>query len=466
MSSQNPLNVPDILWKVPQHVTGRSLLACVQVSKTWYQAFLPQIWKDIELTKNKPHPPGAIRGYMYSRFVKTLRIRCALKREHSNLILPNLASLTVENANWDETLFKLVGNYPLLIHLDVRRYIGACSTRFLGILVGLHSLRDVKLMGLEVNDINANTFWQLCAQLERLDVSFQRISIQDIHPAMQFPRMRELRASDFPVGNVPWILEFMQRCPGLRSLGSLAQDANQLLIPRVTPLVCTRTWPHLQSIALWTFSRDEDDVASILAGMERIIAFEALLLVFTSRMINLLRPHFGNLQTLDLFTAPGFTSAMAQEVMSSCPSLTTFKGCNIRAIDIIRGEPWVCLKLKVLELRLRTNPLTLGQSQPLVFEQLSKLTLLQELYVVAWKTDGIMLDLRFECGLGRLSTLRSLRFLDLTHATMHPMQHVEMEWILDHWKNLERVLGRLDTQNQAQDMVLKTRLKHQGIAVL
>jgi hypothetical protein len=231
-------------------------------------------------------------------------------------------------------------------------------------------------------------------------------------------------------------------------------------------LICTRTWPHLQGIALWTFSRDEDDVASVVAGMQRVIAFEALLLVFTPRMLDLLRPHFGYLQTLDLFTAPGFTSAMAQEVMSSCPSLTTFKGCNIRAIDIIRGQPWVCLKLKVLELRLRTNPLTLSQSQPLVFEQLSKLTLLQELYVYAWKTNGIMLDLRLECGLGRLSTLRSLRFLDLSHATMQPLQHVEMEWILDHWKNLERVLGRLNTQSQAQDTVLKTRLKHHGIAVL
>jgi len=465
MSSQNPFNIPDILWKVPHHVTGRSLLACVRVSKVWYQAFLPQIWKDIELTKKKPHPPGAIYGYMYSRFVKTLRIRCSFKKEHT-LILPNLASLTVENVNCDENLLRLIGHYPMLIHLDVRRNIGTHSTRFLGILTRLHSLKDVTLMGLEVNETNVNRFWQLCAQLERLDVSFQQISIQDIQPAMQFPRMRELRASDFPVGNVRWILDFMQRCPGLRSLGSLARDANQLLIPRLAPLICTRTWPHLQGIALWTFSRDEDDVASVVAGMQRVIAFEALLLVFTPRMLDLLRPHFGYLQTLDLFTAPGFTSAMAQEVMSSCPSLTTFKGCNIRAIDIIRGQPWVCLKLKVLELRLRTNPLTLSQSQPLVFEQLSKLTLLQELYVYAWKTNGIMLDLRLECGLGRLSTLRSLRFLDLSHATMQPLQHVEMEWILDHWKNLERVLGRLNTQSQAQDTVLKTRLKHHGIAVL
>jgi hypothetical protein len=464
MSSQNPLKIPEILWEVPQYVSGRSLLACVRVSKAWYQAFLPQLWRDIELTKKKPHPPGAIHGYMYSRFVKTLIIRCIPAREHSSLVLPNLASLTVENANWDENLFKLVSNYSTLIHLDLGGKIETHSTRFLGILVGLQSLKDVTLMGLDVNEDNVDTFWQLCAHLERLDISFRRISAHDRQPPMEFSRMRELRVSDFSVSNVSWILDLVQGCPGLVSFGSLAQDANRLFIPRIAPLVCAGRWPHLQRIALWTFSSDEDDVASIVSGMQRIIAFEALLLLFTPRMMDLLRPHFIHLQTLDLFTAPGFASAMAQEVMSSCPSLTTFKGCRIHADDIAGGQPWVCLKLKVLELRILSNPWTLGYTQPLVFEQLSKLTLLQELYVYPWEPNRLALDLRLDRGLGRLSTLRSLRFLDLSHSTMQMMQQQEIDWVLKHWKNLKRILGKLDAERLAHDMMLKMQLKHHGIA--
>jgi len=466
MFSQNPLTIPEILWEVPQYVSGRTLLACVRVSKAWYQAFFPQIWRDIKLTKTKPHPPGAIHGYMYNRFVKTLRLGCIPVREHSSLVLPNLASLTIENANWDENLFKLVSNYRTLIHLDLRRKIGTHSTRFLGILAGHHSLKDVTLMGLDVNEDNVDMFWQLCVRLERLDISFRRISVQDRQLSMSFPCMRELRVNDFSVGNVSWVLDLMQSCPGLVSFGSLAQDANRLFIPRIAPLVCAGRWPRLERIALWTFSSDEGDVASIVSGMQRVIAFEALLLLFTPRMMDLLRPHFFHLQTLDFFTAPGFTGAMAQEVMSSCPSLTTFKGCNIRAIDIVRGRPWVCLKLKVLELRLLSDPSTLSQTQPLVFEQLSKLTLLQELYVYSWETNGLMLDLRLEHGLERLSSLRSLRFLDLSHTTMQTMRQLEIDWMVKHWKNLERVLGKLNTKSPAHDTMLKMRLKGRGIVAV
>ncbi|KAK3810146.1 MAG: hypothetical protein J3Q66DRAFT_373188 [Benniella sp.] len=467
MSSQNPLKIPEILWEVSQHVTGRTLLACVRVSKAWYQAFLPQIWRHIELTKNKPHPPGAIHGYMYSRFVKTLKIYCIPGREYWSLILPNLASLTVENAEWNENLFKLVSNYPMLIHLDIRKKMEAHSTRCLGLLTRLHSLKDVTLMGLEVNETNVDTFWQLCAQLERLYVSFQRISTQDTLPTMEFPRMRQLRAGGFSEDNIPWVLEFMQRCPGLRSLGSLAEFANRLFIPRITPLIRARKWPHLHSIALWIYSKDEDDLAGIITSMEKIIALEAVLPVFPLTMMDHLRPHFIHLQTLNLSPVPGFTSLVAQEIMSSCPSLITFKGCNLHDMDIVRGRPWVCLKLKVLELKLYTdNPWTLRQTQPWVLEQLSKLTMLQELYVYSWETNGLTLDLRLGRGLGRLSTLRSLWFLDLSHSTMQTMQQQEIEWMLKHWKSLERILGKLNTQSLAQDGMLKMQLKRHGIAVL
>ncbi|KAK3810133.1 MAG: hypothetical protein J3Q66DRAFT_352186 [Benniella sp.] len=463
MLKPHPLETPEILWEVSKHVSWRTLFACARVSKAWYQTFLPQIWKDIELTKNKPHPPGAIHGYMCDRLVKTLRICCALKSEHSSLILPNLASLTVENANWNENLFKLVGNHPTLTHLDLGGDIGTHTTRFLGILAGLHRLKDLKIKGLEVNENNVDTFWQLCAQLERLDISFQQIPTQDHHPSMELPRMRELRVR-VTVDNIPWILDFMQRCPGLQSFGSLALMSNRLFLPRIAPLVSAGTWPHLQSIALRASSKDGEDIANVVAGMQRIIAFEVLLLYFTPRVMDLLRPHFIHLHTLSIVAIQGFASAMAQEIMSSCPSLTTFKGCKIRAVDIVGGQPWVCLKLKVLKLGIYADDSTISQIQPLVFDQLSRLTQLQELHVFWWETEGILLDLRLENGLGRLSKLRSLRILVLS-VSQQMIQQPEVDWMLKHWTNLERIHGRLNALNPALDKALKMKLRHHGIAV-
>ncbi|KAK3810129.1 MAG: hypothetical protein J3Q66DRAFT_415356 [Benniella sp.] len=403
MLQTHPLETPEILWEVSKYVSWRTLFACVRVSMAWYKTFLPQIWKDIELTKDKL-PPGAIHGYMYNRLVKTLRIRCALKKKQSRLILPNLASLTVENASWDENLFKLVGNHPTLTHLDLGRDIGTHSTRFLGILVGLHRLKDLKIMGLEVNEDNVDTFWQLCAQLERLEISFQQISAQDRQQSMEFPLMRELRVNVFPVDSVPWIQDFMQRCPGLRSFGSFNQKSNRLFIPRIAPLVSAGTWPHLQSIALWTASTDGEDVANIVAG------------------------------------------------------------CKIRAVDIVGGQPWVCLKLKVLKLGIYADDSTISQIQPLVFDQLSRLTQLQELHVHCRETEG-MLDLRLESGLGRLSTLRSLRLLNFGVSTMQMIQQPEVDWMLKHWKSLERIHRKPNALNPTLDTALKMKLRHHGIAV-
>jgi hypothetical protein len=271
--------------------------------------------------------------------------------------------------------------------------------------------------------------------------------------------MRELQVKAFPVNSAPWILDFMQRCPGL---GSFESMSNRL---RIAPLVSAGTWPHLQSIALWVASKDDEDVANIVAGMQRIIAFEVLLSFFTPRVMDLLRPHFIHLQTLGIDAIQGFTSAMAQEIMSSCPSLTKFKGCKIRAVDIVGGQPWVCLKLKILQLGIYADVLPINQVQPSVFDQLSRLTQLQELLVYCGEREEILLDLRLEYGLGRLSTLRSLRLLDFGVSQRQMMRQPEIEWILEHWKSLERIHGKLNALNPALDKVLKMKLTHHGIAV-
>ena len=138
---------------------------------------------------------------------------------------------------------------------------------------------------------------------------------------------------------------------------------------------------------------------------------------------------------------------MAQKVMSFCSLLTTLKGVTIDATDIVHGEPWVCLKLKVLQLEFRFDPSTIGHVQPLVLDQLSKLSRLEELQVFSWQQcqpEFEAFDLRLEHGIGKLSTLRLLRTFSFGIAKQE-MREQEVDWILDHWKSLDRIKGTLNT---------------------
>lgn len=47
MASTHPLEITEILLYVASYVSVKSLPACARVSKAWYQAFIPAIWKEI-----------------------------------------------------------------------------------------------------------------------------------------------------------------------------------------------------------------------------------------------------------------------------------------------------------------------------------------------------------------------------------------------------------------------------------
>jgi hypothetical protein len=130
-------------------------------------------------------------------------------------------------------------------------------------------------------------------------------------------------------------------------------------------MIAEGTWPHLQSISARMF-KHVDDLSRIVQSMQRITDFMTDELLFTPKLLGLLRPHFGHLQALNLTRNIGFTSVMALEVMCSCPSLTTFQGCDMDAIDIVDGRPWICLRLKFLDMGIRFEPSTALHMQPLV----------------------------------------------------------------------------------------------------
>ena len=95
MPSRHPLELPEILSHIASYVHERSLPACARVSKGWYQAFIPHIWKDVSFTPRKPEHVAMPR---YSHHVKKLYVGV------ENLIpdlpqCPNLQSLTISRSH-------------------------------------------------------------------------------------------------------------------------------------------------------------------------------------------------------------------------------------------------------------------------------------------------------------------------------------------------------------------------------
>ncbi|KAG0005934.1 hypothetical protein BGZ65_009780 [Modicella reniformis] len=183
--------------------------------------------------------------------------------------------------------------------------------------------------------------------------------------------------------------------------------------------------------------------------------------------MELLQPHFSTLTELDLGYNNSMTSAMAQELLSSCSSLFKFRAPRIEALDIVEGKPWMCLRIQYLSAGIHFDPSTIKVLQPLIFDQLSKLTRLRVLAVghVSEIAFQETMELRLESGLGKLSSLRLLRCIGFSN-TKQMMGKQEIEWMLKHWKALERIHGQSNAYDANINDEMETRLIHCAIRTM
>ena len=90
--------------------------------------------------------------------------------ERAAPIFPNLDSLTFEYSIPDEYVFEFVTRHPFLTYLGLVKTVLPLSPRLLDQLIGLRNLRHLGIRVLQADE-DADKVWQLCARLERLDLS-------------------------------------------------------------------------------------------------------------------------------------------------------------------------------------------------------------------------------------------------------------------------------------------------------
>ncbi|KAF9942252.1 hypothetical protein BGZ65_007126 [Modicella reniformis] len=270
---------------------------------------------------------------------------------------------------------------------------------------------------------------------------------------MEFPGIKEFKLNNFNREVEIFFLKFMQRCPSLTSFWVDGMETAEF-ISSFSELVAGKTWPHLHRITVKSCKLTCDTLSKIIRSMQQITALDVHCYepdFYSSNfmeLVELLRPHFSNIRVLHLRAYDEMISPMAQEILASCPLLEQLTAPPIDASVIAEGKPWVCTRLQELDLMIVYKDSSLPRLQPLVFDQVARLVRLEKLWMDLhyWMIPDQVVELTFENGLNKLSTLRSLRFMRLGD-TNQEMGQQEIDWILKYWTNMEEFNGRKLSEN-------------------
>ncbi|KAG0298096.1 hypothetical protein BGZ98_000322, partial [Dissophora globulifera] len=361
-------------------------------------------------------------------------------------------------------------------------------------IMQLTQLKSLSMENLYVDEGTVDFIWDLCERVEQLglwQVSFATLGNLDSRKPFSRVRHLDLRNAKLDQRLFSDNVELLKRCPNMEFLIWPEKLRRGKVIDGFIQLAVDGTWPALESVWKFYFPISDDNQARVLRSMKRITGWNVRW--FGPKGFQVLRHHFTTLKELHLSGCKdGVTSEMLQEVLSSCPLLVTVSWARINAVDIVCGRPWVCTKMEDLDMTIVFDPEETDRLQPLVFEQLSKLTALEYLDLsgraIAADMDSSRggededlsdigdsfhryaklmpykrsIDLRLEMGLDKLATLRLLKRLRFLGTTQR-IGKDEVEWMLKNWKCLNGVRGRLDG-NQDANAELVEMLTKQGIS--
>ncbi|KAG0211408.1 hypothetical protein BGX31_001675 [Mortierella sp. GBA43] len=298
--------------------------------------------------------------------------------------------------------------------------------------------------------------------------------------AVRLPKLRELTLDGVTLDAEQQLEQIILHCPLLQILiwkSGYSDRAMRLFCD----YLAARTWACLDWIEIKREERhvDDQDHALLLQSAPRPLRrLDIDKGSFGEQTFRLYREcgHFSALTKIDLtqststlLSGPSLNPAASkqvQEVLESCPMLEHIVALVISAQDIVQGEPWVCRRLKKFEVMINMGFSDNSRDQEgtrrrikyseddkilcdQIFERLGQLSQLVALDMrlhdrhLYFDPDVKLtsLPLRLRMGLGHLSTLKDLEFIGY-HGFLE-IRSVDMEWMLQHWKNLRKIVGGL-----------------------
>jgi hypothetical protein len=190
MPSPQPLDLPEIISHIASYISEGSRPACARVSKAWYRALLPFIWKEIKLNGWGRLSLEAIQSH--SNLVKTLEVDNIPTQDYLALRCPNLVVLRLKHSLRDEDSLEMIAEHPSISGLQLSGSMQRYPTWFWDKLIGFSNLKNLTAPFIKTGAEDIDKFWQLCTRLERLSLTRPYFARQGSLASMEFPHLWEL----------------------------------------------------------------------------------------------------------------------------------------------------------------------------------------------------------------------------------------------------------------------------------
>ncbi|KAF9102540.1 hypothetical protein BGX27_010966, partial [Mortierella sp. AM989] len=311
---------------------------------------------------------------------------------------------------------------------------------------------------------------KLAKQLHRFYLSFERIlddsetDKQDLIeiPDMEQTQLKELGLESDMMPQESLLISFLKASPKLEKLSLPIFEPEST---KTITAIMRRFCPKLRDIdiSMAHLGLTDDDITDLIhscsaSGLRSFRTFDRV--GFVPQAMDRLCANSATLECIHISTIGQEGLKTVQKLLTSCPNLRKFTvvedpstiPASALQIDELLKEPWICVKLEVLNMPLTGVCTSAAEGENKndgldyhrdLYMQLSKLTRLQELSVrfsYFWGgVRGTSPRFSLESGLDLLRGLKYIRSLNLEYS--NDVRREELEWMVEHWPNLERVVG-------------------------
>lgn len=432
------------------------------VCRAWHQVFAPVVWQSFHLQDNRhliPPPPLELLA-RNAHLVRELEIKVHnLPPEYFSIPFTHLAKLrlvrrihTYENVAVD--FAQLVTLNRQLEDVAIRGLRSEEMSDILKSIVSVPKLRILSICGWSTTVTEFATLWRGLNNLERL--TLERIHCRDGRGRSLWDGLEALPVLKVIRLDQSSMVPLLRLCPNVHRLETPHErptsshgfmGGHHAFMDELLAILKAGHLKRLDSLCIPQIK----SVQKLALCLEAIDGLKILNVGVTTSVtrhwfeLDLAR-HFQTLEQVSFEGNDIVSSATVQAILTSCPQLTCLKAFQLRPAHIIEGKPWVCSGLRTLRAEIslwNQDENEIRHQSHTIFGRLSKLEKLEHLNVRGnggrRETQG--LDLRLESGLGQLSTMRNLRFLDFGQ-TIQNMSAEDIAWMRKHWTRLKKVIGR------------------------
>jgi hypothetical protein len=153
---------------------------------------------------------------------------------------------------------------------------------------------------------------------------------------------------------VSWI----RQCPNLTNLGLFSMEAiYRTHLDAFVARFTSGVWPEFRVLKIKGLGTTDEQLAKVIGSMSHAAIIETFKCTFGELSFKELRRCFASLKNVNISESGRMTSAMALEILVSCPHLEVLSVGPIMSRDVIDSPPWVCASsLKVLRASIQITP--------------------------------------------------------------------------------------------------------------